>query len=351
MSSTSNQTPAGRQPLTTAEIAEIAGVSVATVSKVLNGRSDVAPRTRTLVEKVIDKHGHRRRRRPAPATPLVDVVFNTLGGSYAMAAITGVERAAGKHRMGVVVSGLGGRLEPGPDWLEQVLIRRPTAVVTVFCSPSAAQRDQLRSRGIPFAVVDPVAEPAGTPSVAAANWHGGLDATRHLVALGHRRIAVIGGPPGVLAARARVDGYRAALDEAGIAADPRLVCSGEFDVWDGETAAERLLRMACPPTAVFACSDALAAGVYRAASRLGVRIPADLSVVGYDDTGPAEQWLNPPLTTVAQPIAGMAEEATAMVLALARGESPARTRVVLATELVVRASTVALGGNPDGHGA
>lgn len=325
--------------MTTAEIAEMAGVSVATVSKVLNGRSDVSSQTRSLVEKVIDKHGHRRRRKPSPAAPLIDVLFNTLSGTYAMAVIKGVERAAQKQRMGVVVSGLGGRHAPGPDWLEQVLIRRPTAVLTVFCSPTPEQREQLRSRDIPFVVVDPVAEPADTPSVAVTNWNGGLDATRHLIGLGHRRIGVIGGPPRLLAARARLDGYRAALDEAGIAPDPEVIRSGEFEVWDGETAAEQLLTMADPPTALFACSDALAAGVYRVASRLGLRIPDELSVVGFDDLGPAEVWLNPPLTTVHQPIAGMAEEATAMALALARGKSPARTRLVLATELIIRGSS------------
>lgn len=339
MSSTSKRPPGGRQPLTTAEIAEMAGVSIATVSKVLNNRTDVAAPTRLLVEKVIDKHGHRRRRRPAPATPLIDVLFNTLSGTYAMAVIKGVDRVARQHRMGVVVSGLGGAHTPGAEWLESVLIRRPTGVIAVFCTPTPEQRAQLRIREIPIVAVDPVAEAAGLPSVAVTNWNGGVEATRHLVELGHRRIGVIAGPSRLLAARARLDGYRAALDEAGIAPAPELIRSGEFEVWEGEACAEQLLALDEPPTAIFACSDALAAGVYRVAGRRGVSIPGQLSLVGYDDTGPAEVWLNPPLTTIHQPVGGMAEEATAMLLALARGESPPRTRIVLATELVVRGST------------
>ena len=236
MSSTSKRPPGGRQPLTTAEIAEMAGVSIATVSKVLNNRTDVAAPTRLLVEKVIDKHGHRRRRRPSPATPLIDVLFNTLSGTYAMAVIKGVDRVARQHRMGVVVSGLGGAHTPGPEWLESVLIRRPTGVIAVFCTPTPEQRAQLRIREIPIVAVDPVAEAADTPSVAVTNWNGGVEATRHLVELGHRRIGVIAGPSRLLAARARLDGYRAALDEAGIAPAPELIRSGEFEVWEGEAA-------------------------------------------------------------------------------------------------------------------
>jgi DNA-binding LacI/PurR family transcriptional regulator len=332
-----------RQPLTTAEIAELAGVSVATVSKVINGRSDVAAHTRSAVEQVISKHGHRRRRRPAPAAPLIEVVVNVLSGAYAIAIVRGAETVARQHRMGIVTTSLEGAHTPGPDWLEQMLLRRPAAVVTVFCSPTPSQREQLEARDIPLVMVDPPGEPAGVPSVSVTNWNGGLDATRHLIALGHRRIGVIAGPSRLLAARARLDGYRAALDEAGIAPAPELIRSCEFQLDDGVACARELLTLPEPPTAVFACSDALAAATYQVAGNLGLAIPDRLSVVGYDDTGPAA-WLNPPLTTVHQPVRGMAEEATAMALSLARGETPPRTRIVLATELVLRASTAAGGG-------
>ena len=338
MPSTSKRSASGGQPLTAAEIAELAGVSVATVSKVLNGKSNVAAPTRLLVEGVINKHGLRRRRRPAPAAPLVEVVLNVLGGSYAMEIIAGVERAVRPHQLAVVVSGLDGAESPGDEWMKQMLVRRPAGIITVFCSPTAEQREQLRARDIPFVVVDPVVEPGGAPSVAVTNWSGGLEAARHLVELGHRRIGVIAGPPGVLASRARLDGYRAALDEAGIPWEPDLIRTGEFRAAAGVTGARELLTRADPPTAIFAFSDPLAVGVYQVANELGVRIPEQLSVVGYDDTAPGT-WLHPPLTTVRQPLAEMAEDAAAIIMALARGESPARTRIVLATELIVRAST------------
>ena len=115
-----------------------------------------------------------------------------------MEIIAGVERIARRHHMGVVVSGLQWRETPEPAWMGDMLTRRPTGLITVTCSPSQTQRQQLRTRGIPFVVVGPVAEPAHVPSVGATNWTGGVEATRHLLELGHRRIGIIGGPPQAL---------------------------------------------------------------------------------------------------------------------------------------------------------
>jgi LacI family xylobiose transport system transcriptional regulator len=336
----SRRPTSGTEPLTIAEIAKLTGMSVATVSKVVNGRADVAAATRGMIESVINKRGYRRQRRPAPPAPLIELVFDVLGGEYAMEIITGVERVARQHRLGVVVSGLDWCHTPGRGWIEDMLTRRPAGLITAFCSPTPAQRQQLRARGIPYVVVDPVAEPADVPSVAASNWTGGLDATRHLLDLGHRRIGIIAGPPQALLSRARTDGYRAALDAAGVAASPELIRSGEFRIDEGIDHTHALLDLPDPPTALFACSDGYAVGVYKAAHERGIRIPDELSVVGFDDIPPVS-WLMPPLTTVRQPLAGMAEEAAMMVIALARGEPLPRTRVVLATELVVRGSTAA----------
>jgi DNA-binding LacI/PurR family transcriptional regulator len=123
-----------------------------------------------------------------------------------------------------------------------------------------------------------------------------------------------------------------------VAADPALIRSGDFLIDDGVVHTRAMLDLSEPPTAVFACSDAYAVGAYKAAYELGVRIPEQLSVVGFDDIPPAT-WLTPPLTTVRQPLTGMAEEAAAMVISLARGQPLPRMRVVLATDLMVRGST------------
>jgi LacI family xylobiose transport system transcriptional regulator len=324
---------------TLAEIARAAGVSAPTVSKVLNGRADVAPGTRTRVEELLLLHGYRRRRGSTAQSQLIDLVFHELDSSWAMEVVRGVENVAREEGLSLVLSESAGRLTPGQTWVDGVLARRPVGVILVLSDLTAAQRAQLTSRNIPFAVVDPAGDPGDdVPSVGTTNWQGGLAATRHLTGLGHRRIGVISGPSRMMCSRARVDGYRAAMETAGLPVDPDLVREGEFSHEDGYTAALELLRLPEPPTAVFAGNDLQALGVYEAARELGLRIPGDLSVVGFDDL-PLTRWIGPPLTTVRQPLIEMAETAARLVLDLGRGRQPATTRVDLATNLVVRSST------------
>jgi LacI family xylobiose transport system transcriptional regulator len=323
---------------TIARIAELAGVSTATVSKVVNGRAEVAPDTRALVENVIREHGYRRQKKQNRAT-LVEIVLHELEGAYAMEVIKGVERVASENELAVVVTELHGRHTPGRTWIEGVLTRKPAGVITVFSGPTRAQQEQLAARGIPFVLVDPTNDPEHDyPSVGTSNWSGGLTATRHLLDLGHRRIAAITGPSQMLSSRARLDGYRAALDAGNVPVDPELIREGDFNVVDGLTHGRDLLRLKDPPTAVFAFNDAQAFGVYQAAHEAGVRIPQDLSVVGFDDLPPA-QWAIPALTTVHQPLSDMAAAATTMIVTLSQGEPLTQNRLMLTTELVIRAST------------
>jgi DNA-binding LacI/PurR family transcriptional regulator len=327
------------QPLTIAQLAELARVSTATVSKVVNGRAEVGPETRALIERLIREHGYRPQRRRATSAPLVELVFHALEGEYPTEIAKGVEQVTREHRLAVVLSQLQHRDTPGKGWIEGVLSRRPIGVISVFSSLTEAQREQLATRGIPLVLLDPRGDPApAVPSVGASNWNGGLMATRHLLGLGHRRVAAIAGPDYALASRARLDGFRTALDMAGVPVDPELIGRGDFLVEGGLAEAERLLRLPCPPTAIFTCNDGQASGVYRAAYRLGLRVPDDVSVVGFDDL-PAVRWMNPPLTTVRQPLTEMASAATEMLLKLARGEFPTRHRVELGTELIIREST------------
>jgi DNA-binding LacI/PurR family transcriptional regulator len=337
---------AGGQPLTIAQIAELTGVSIPTVSKVVNGRAEVAPETRAMVENVLRERGYRRRRKRAGPAALLEIVFHELEGPYSLELIKGVEQVAREHHLGVVLSQLQGRHTPGRGWIEDVLNRRPTGVIAVFSGPDAAQRDQLRTREIPLVLVDPTGEPGHiVPSVGASNWSGGLSATRHLIDLGHRRIATITGPPHALSSRARLDGYRAALDTAGVPVDPALIREGDFQIEDGLRHTRELLRLPDPPTAIFACNDGTAIGVYQAAAEVGRRIPDDLSVVGFDDLPPAE-WMIPPLTTIRQPLTEMAAAAATMVVALARNETVSTSRLELSTTLVVRGSTAPLTPRP-----
>jgi LacI family transcriptional regulator, xylobiose transport system transcriptional regulator len=327
------------QRMTISKIAEQAGVSVPTVSKVLNGRADVAEETRAKIESIIQEHGYRRRTTSTASSPMIDLVFHEIGGAWAVELIRGVEEVVRAEGVELVLSECGGARRPRQEWIESVLLRRPLGVIMVFSDLDADQRAQLEARRIPFVVVDPVGDEGDdVPSIGSANWNGGRMATLHLRKLGHTRIGMIGGPVETLCSRMRVDGYTDALRSTGVAIDPSLIRAAEFEVSSGHREALALLSMPDRPTAIFAGSDLQALGVYQAARELGLEIPRDLSVVGYDDL-PVAQWVSPTLTTVHQPLRQMAELATRMVLDLARGTTPAALRMDLAVDMRIRQST------------
>ncbi|MBF9127933.1 LacI family DNA-binding transcriptional regulator [Plantactinospora sp. S1510] len=325
--------------MTVARIAHLAGVSAPTVSKVLNGRRGVASDTRLRIEQVIQDHGYRRQEQSEPTTPVVEVVFQALDSLWALEIVRGVSQVVRPHGLAVAVSEMGGHLTPDEAWTRDVLARRPAGVVAVSAKLTELQSRQLASRAVPLVIVDPSGEPAHqTPSVGATNWNGGLMAARHLLELGHRRIAMINGPDEFLCCRARLDGYRAGADAAGISLDPDLVRTAPLYVQGGFAEADVLLALPDPPTAIFAANDLQALGVYEAARAAGVRIPQELSVVGFDDL-PFAQWVGPALTTVQQPLLKMGATAAELVLALADGRRPEHDRIELATTLIVRDST------------
>jgi DNA-binding LacI/PurR family transcriptional regulator len=325
------------RPVTISYIAETAGVSIPTVSKVINGRSGVAADTRARVEALISEYGYRKSVSPNRSN-MIDLVFDEIEHMWGVGIIRGVQRVARKHRVGVVLSEFGPQGNAIRYWIDDALDRRPACVVTV-AQLSQEQRDQLRARGIPFVVLDPMTElPDDVPFVGATNWSAGRSATRHLTELGHRRIAMIAGSDNLLYCRARLDGYRSAMEAAGLTVDPNLIVRTELTQEDGYTAASALLRRPDRPTAIFACNDLQALGVYQAARDAGLRIPFDVSIVGFDDL-PVAALMDPPMTTVRQPLTEMAVAATELALALGRGEKPAQVGLELATTLTVRKST------------
>lgn len=339
-----DQGAAGRRTTLTAIAAE-AGVSLPTVSKVLNGRSDVAAATRARVERLLDEHHYPRNSpRNSRRSGLIDLVFNGLDSPWAVEILRGVEEWGAAHGTGVAVSSVRhGDARPA-SWTSAAASHHTDGVILVTSELTSVQLSQLHGAGIPLVVVDPVnPPPADTPSVGATNWAGGLAATEHLLALGHRRIGAIAGPGDYLCSRARIDGYRSALERAGVSFDPALVRHGDFQHEGGFTRGGELLALASPPTAVFAGSDQQAFGVYEAARQRGLRVPQDLSVVGFDDL-PVARWVSPPLTTVRQPLAEMGQAAAQMLGELVAGASLRSSRVELSTELVVRESTASPAG-------
>lgn len=325
--------------VTIAEIAEHAGVSVPTVSKVLNGRADVAESTRVRVQQVMVERGYKRRQPVSRGrVGLVDVLIDRIDSPWSVEVLRGAEAEARRAGCQIVLSSTGGDHSGERQWLDRLAARRSDGLVLVIDEPEPETAEALAALGTPIVLLDPVG--GSDPSfatVGATNWAGALSAVEHLVGLGHRRIGVISGNPRLACSQERVEGYRAALGRAGIEADPALVHFGDFLTPGGRRGAAAMLDLPEPPTAIFAGSDMQAIGVYQVAAERGLRVPEDLSVIGFDDIAVCE-YLTPQLTTVHQPLARMAAEAVRLVLAAGeRGGGPA-PRMELATHLVVRGS-------------
>ena len=326
---------------TLSEVASQADVSVSTVSKVLNGRAGVSDETRARIEGLLQDHRYQQRTGKRQTAPLLDVLCYEVDSPFGSEVLASVEQSARKRRIGMVLTGATEQNTPYPHWVDDVLRRQPVGVVLIACKLSADDKQRLRSRNIPLVMVDPAGTPApDVPSIGSADWNGGYQATRHLIDIGHTRIGIITGPADMMASTARLSGYRAALDAAGLNTEPDLIRPGHFHHADGLEQGRALLSLPVPPTAIFASSDLYALGVYEAARSLGLSIPADLSVVGYDDLRIA-QWAGPPLTTVHVPLAAMAEQAVGMVMRLADEPELAFSRIDIDTTLVVRGSTTA----------
>jgi LacI family transcriptional regulator len=330
--------PAAARRTTLAAVARLAGVSVATVSKVVNGRSDVAPETRSRVQMLLRQHDYvapvvRRAENAAPAT--IEVQFAGDLRPYVAEALVGIVDAAAASGVSVVVS----QPDRGPGWARDLVSMGRRALIAVTSVYTPAYLDALTQAGLPLVVLDPLHLPhSDVNSVGSTNFAGGFAATQHLLGLGHRRIAYLGGPATAAANQARVHGYLAAMEARAAAVPEAYVRPGEFTYQTGVRGAAALLDLPDPPTAVVAGNDEIALGIMENARTRGLRVPQDLSLVGFDDTLLA-RMASPPLTTVRQPLREMGRVALRTALRLAAGEKLDSHHVELATELVVRAST------------
>ena len=227
---------------TLTSIAAEAGVSVSTVSKVLNGRTDVAPRTRERISQLLRGYGYQVA--PGMRFGVVDLLIGSLHGPWAEELIRGAVDAAREAGHSIVVTTVSTAAEFAA-WLEHAARRGTDGVLSVLYLPDLAERRRLAAAHLPLVVIDPPTEPGSDiRSVGTTNWQGGMAATRHLAGLGHRRIAAIGGPERFWSANARLHGYRTALMRSGLPVDEALVGRGEFAVPDGRSQAHRLLGLA-----------------------------------------------------------------------------------------------------------
>jgi LacI family transcriptional regulator len=329
--------------VTIRQVAELAGVSIATVSRVANGRSDVSVQTRDAVRRVIREHGYLAgaKSNPQPAG-LIRIMVPEVHSTYFAEIVSGASEALFEHDLRVELCPVRHPRAPGASLPDRLTDGAAEGALLVLPDRPDDELDALAARGFPFVIVDPGTDiPEGIPVVCAAHASGATQATAHLLELGHRRIGAIGGPEGRLATHERLRGYHAALAGAGVLPDPALFRFSDFNVDGGRRTADDLLSLQDPPTAIFAFNDAMAIGAIQAATARGLRVPTDLSVVGFDDTIQAAIAV-PALTTVRQPLAEQGRTAVSVLLRQIENRRLEPLRLELATKLIVRDSTAPL---------
>jgi LacI family transcriptional regulator len=341
MSAADQLTP--RPRVTIREIAGLAGVSVATVSRVMNGRDDVAPGTRELVQRIVRENGYTTSRTArglsAGRTGLIGATVPLVHPAYFSFILSGAAEALYERDMRLVLCPTQHEHEREVTLLERLMHGTTDGGLLILPQESAEELESLLLHGYRFVVVDPLLPLNDRiPAVSAAHSAGADHAVKHLLGLGHRRIGAITGPRGWIATEERLRGYHAALAAAGILAEPELVVESNFEIESGLRAARRLLDLHEPPTAIFGFNDNVAIGALQAARERGLRVPEDLSVVGFDDVEAAE-IVTPALTTIRQPLAEMGRMAVSLLERLLEGQRIEALHVELRTQLVVRAST------------
>lgn len=327
----------GRRP-TISDIAAAAGVSVATVSKAVNGRYGVSRYTSERVMSVVEEMGYESSlgasRMRGTKAGVIGVLVAEIE-SFAAEVLKGVGAAAQSSEFDLLVYTVAHSHEPR-GWENRSLRRLSGSLIdaAIMVTPTVV----ATATEIPLVAIDPHVSTGETSTVEADSLNGAHGAVEYLISLGHRRIGFVAGRPDLRSSRAREAGYRRALADAGIQYDPALVRVGFYDQETTRAAASSLLGNENRPTAVFAANDASAIGIVKVARGLGLDVPGDLSVIGFDDVVEASR-LVPPLTTVRQPMRLIGQTATELILARLSGEDAAIRHIELPTELVVRATT------------
>jgi LacI family transcriptional regulator len=333
----------GSGRVTVRAIAAETGLSIATISRVLNGGGNVAAETRERVRQVVERLGDRApepRRRPQTRTTRLPVFVRCpyLLTDYFGHIVTSIAETLALHGQSMVLDA--GDAVARSSAVRELPRRRDAYGAVLILPPEPrADLEALAARSYPLVVVDPrTAVPRGMVSVSAAHFSGARAVTRHLIELGHRRIGVINGPPDWRTRDDRIGGHLAALAESGVLGDPQLMRHGEPAIKTGVSAGGQLLDMSPRPSAVVCFNDKVAVGVMEAAAARGLRVPADLSVAGFDDID-VSRATTPRLTTVRQPLQEMGRTAVTMLVRQLDGHAHEALSMELETRLVVREST------------
>lgn len=330
-----------KRTVTIQDVAQAAGVSVSTVSRVLNDKDDVAQTTYERVQTVIADLGYASslaaKSMRSRQTNVIGLIMPDLEESFPLEVMKGVNQAITEYNYDLIVYTNGdiSRNSTADKERQYVSLLNNNLTDGVIIVTPAATTFATSS---PVVAVDPNNETPDCPAVIATNRDGALSAMNHLLQLGHRRIGYIGGRPDLQSAIRRQQGYCDGLSQAGIPVDPALMLVGDFTMESGYRCGQRLLSLAERPTAVFAANDQTAFGIAKAAQEIGLSIPDDLSLVGFDDIPEATYYLPGGLTTIDQSIRQMGLVATEMLVKLIRGESLETMTTKIPTRLIIRGS-------------
>jgi LacI family transcriptional regulator len=325
--------------VTIGDVAAEAGVSIATVSKVINGRYGVAADTHDRVKAVIEELGYESslvaRSLRSRRTNVIGILVADIE-PFSAELLKGAGAAIRAREYELIVYSGSGHGKDHSGW-ERRYVSRLGGTLTdgmILVTPTVVDVGDAT----PIVAVDPHAGPSRMPSVHSDNLAGAMAATEHLIGLGHRRIGFLAGRRDLESARHRERGYYAALGSAGIAPDSSLVRVGDYELELSEEPARQLLTLDDRPTAIFAANDLSAMQTMHVARSLGLRIPEDVSVVGFDNI-PESALTEPPLTTIDQSIQEMGRRAVELLIGLIDGNSEGPQQITLPTRLVVRQST------------
>ena len=337
-----------RKNITLTEVAEAARVSPMTASRAINNRSGVSGQTRQHVLDVAAELGYvvnrAAQKLSGGRSHIIGVIAADLENPFISALVAGTSDAAWEAGYETLIYAHVDR-EKRPSGSVMQLLRQISDGVIAILPLEFDYLDELASINIPIITVDHRGEHAEFPSVATDGYGGARLAIKHLIELGHRRIGFIAGDERLASARDRHHAYVETLAQHGLGSDPQLIVGGDFTQHRGFTATQELLALSDPPSAIFAANDLMAFGAIAAIREAGLRVPDDISVIGFDDIPTAAQFF-PPLTTVRQPLHQMGRAAVSTLLALIAGIDAASPQVTLPTDLVVRATTAPSRGLP-----
>lgn len=328
--------------VTIVDVAEEAGVSYATVSRVVNNKPHVKPETRAKVLRAMTRLGYQAnlqaRSLAGGKSNVIGLLVVDLATQYIGEIIHGIDDVLAANQYELMLYTTHRRKIKESAYVNMMARGLADGLLIVLPREPEAYLQTLRQRDFPYVLIDQFGIDESDSSVTATNHQGGYEATKHLIDLGHRRIGIITGWMDMISACHRLEGYRAALDDHNISADESLVYVGNFTRACGFQGASAFLDLPQPPTAIFASNDDTAFGAVDAVLARNMKVPADISVVGFDDIPMAASHV-PALTTVRQPLEEMGRTATRRLLELIQNTEGDQSRFVLPTELILRETT------------